>query len=476
MSLPRIMIASLRGGSGKTVISMGITAAWKSRGQKIIPFKKGPDYIDAGWLAMAAGHPCYNLDPFLMEKGLVIHSFQSQAQKGDLALTEGNRGLFDGIDPQGTYSTAELAKLLKCPLVLILDCTKSTRTVAAMALGCRNMDPELDLSGVILNHLAGSRHETIIRQSVERYTGLPVLGAIPRLSSSHFPERHLGLLPFQEHPEVEKAVESARKMAEDYIDLDRLETIALGAPPQSAFIPYPVSRNQGESTSASPVFGVIQDAAFQFYYPENLEALEKAGLKVVFLNALSGDFPSNLDGLYIGGGFPESQAFLLAQNIPFRQALKTAIEQGLPVYAECGGLMYLGESITYQGNTYPMVGALPVTFVLEKKPLGHGYTTIRVQKENPYFPVGKTLKGHEFHYSRISNWTTSRISPVFEMLKGYGLDGKGDGITYKNVLASYTHLHALGCPEWAQTLKKEAEKYRALSSRGESEERQLKLG
>ena len=465
MSLPRIMIASLRGGSGKTVISMGITAAWKSRGSKVIPFKKGPDYIDAGWLAMAAGHPCYNLDPFLMEKGLVIHSFQSRAQGGDISLTEGNRGLFDGIDPQGTYSTAELAKLLKTPLVLILDCTKSTRTVAAMALGCQHIDPDLDLKGVILNHLVGSRHERIVRQSIENYTGLPVLGAIPRLSSSHFPERHLGLLPFQEHPEVEKAVGSARKMAQDYIDLNRLEELAREAPDQKAFIPHSLGRGNGVMTSARPSFGVIQDAAFQFYYPENLEALERSGVKLVFLNALSGYFPTNLNGLYIGGGFPESQAFRLAQNGPFRQALKAAIEAGLPVYAECGGLMYLGETITYQERTYPMVGTLPVSFVLEKKPLGHGYTMVKVQKENPFFPVGKVLKGHEFHYSRISNWNNRRISPVFEMLKGYGLDGRGDGITYKNVLASYTHLHALGCPEWALTLKEQAEKYRIKSAR-----------
>jgi cobyrinic acid a,c-diamide synthase len=444
---------------------MGITAAWKSRGRKVIPFKKGPDYIDAGWLAMAAGHPCFNLDPFLMEKGRILHSFQYRAQNGELSLTEGNRGLFDGIDPQGTYSTAELAKLLKTPLVLIVDCTKSTRTVAAMVLGCRQFDPDLMLKGVILNYLAGSRHETIIRKSIEKYTGLPVLGAIPRMSSFHFPERHLGLLPFQEHPEVEKAVESARKMAEDYLDLNGLQAMALEAPAQRAFIPHPGARKgEGEIHSASPVFGVIQDAAFQFYYPENLEALEKAGLRLVFLNALSGDFPDHLDGLYIGGGFPESQALLLTQNGSFRQALKEAIEEGLPVYAECGGLMYLGEAIIYQGKTFPMVGALPVTFALEKKPQGHGYTMVKVQKENPFFPVGKTLKGHEFHYSRILEGASSQITPVFEMVKGYGLDGRGDGITYKNVLASYTHLHALGCPEWAQALKEQAERFRDLSS------------
>jgi cobyrinic acid a,c-diamide synthase len=474
MSLPRIMIASLRGGSGKTVISMGILAAWKSRGHRVIPFKKGPDYIDAGWLAMAAGHPCYNLDPFLMETGVVVHSFQYRAQEGDFSLTEGNRGLFDGINPQGAYSTAELAKLLKTPLVLIVDCTKSTRTVAAMVLGCRQFDPDLDLQGVLLNHLAGSRHETVIRQSIETYCGLPVLGAIPRMSSSHFPERHLGLLPFQEHPEVEKALASARKMAEDCIDLERLQSLASQAPAQKAFIPHPACLTSGKGKTTGPSIGVIQDAAFQFYYPENLEALEKAGARLVFLNALSGEFPHDLDGLYIGGGFPESQALLLTENGPFRLALKGAIEEGLPVYAECGGLMYLGEAITYQGLTYPMVGALPVTFVLEKKPQGHGYTMIKVQKENPFFPVGTTIKGHEFHYSRISNWTGESVSPVFEMLKGYGLDGKGDGITYKNVLATYTHLHALGCPEWAQSFTKQAESYRVLSIHKTREP--LKLG
>lgn len=460
------MMASLRGGSGKTVISMGILAAWKARGRKVIPFKKGPDYIDAGWLAMAAGHPCFNLDPFLMKKGTVLHSFQYRAQKGEVAVIEGNRGLFDGINPQGTYSTAELAKLLKSPLVLIVDCTKTTRTVAAMVLGCQQFDPDLHLKGVILNQLAGSRHETIIRQAVEAYSGLPVLGAIPRLSSSHFPERHLGLLPFQEHPEAEKALGAARKMAESYIDLDRLQVLAFDAPMMKAIIPHPVGVKTGVSPLSQPLIGIIQDEAFQFYYPENLEALEKAGTKLVFLNALSGEFPAGLDGLYIGGGFPESQALLLAQNDPFRLALKEAIEEGLPVYAECGGLMYLGEKLIYQDKVFPMVGALPLTFILEKRPQGHGYTMVKVQKENPFFPKGMVLKGHEFHYSRVLDWDSCRISPVFKMVKGHGLDGSGDGIVYKNVLASYTHLHALGCPEWARAMRDQAERYRGFPAGG----------
>lgn len=414
---------------------------------------------------MAAGRPCFNLDPFLMGKKTVIHSFQHRAQTGELSLIEGNRGLFDGINPQGTYSTAQLAKMLKTPLVLIVDCTKTTRTVAALILGCQQFDPDLNLKGIVLNYIAGSRHETIIRKTIEHYCGLPILGAIPRMASSHFPERHLGLLPFQEHPEAEKAVQSAQKMAEGYLDLEGLKTLASGATFMKSFIPHPVWLKKAGASLAKPLIGVIQDEAFQFYYPENLEALEKAGAKLVFLNALTGGFPTELDGLYIGGGFPETQALMLARNDSFRRALKEAIEEGMPVYAECGGLMYLGKTLVYQGESYPMVGVFPLTFVLEKRPQGHGYTQIRVVEGNPFFPVGTNLKGHEFHYSRVLDWDSCRMTPVFGMVKGFGLDGLGDGIVYKNVLATYTHLHALGSPGWAQALGEKAGRYQEGKSR-----------
>ncbi len=458
MGLPRIMTASLRGGSGKTVLSMGMAAAWKAKGIQVVPFKKGPDYIDAGWLAMAAGTPCFNLDPYLQGKKKALRSFQERSQGGELSLIEGNRGLFDGINPRGIYSTAELAKLLQAPVVLIVDCTKTTRTVAAMILGCLHLDPDLDLKGVILNHIARSRHESIIRRAVKKYCRLPILGVIPRMPSSQFPERHLGLLPFQEHPEVEKAVFSARKLAEDYIDLDGLLRLAREAPPMRASGPL-IPSSPTRPSLASPKIGIIQDQAFQFYYPENIEALTREGAELIFLNALSGAFPSSLDALYIGGGFPETQALLLARNKPFRRALKKAIEAGLPVYGECGGLMYLGKTLIYQGRSFPMVGALPLTFVLEKRPQGHGYTTLTVRKENPFFPVGTVLKGHEFHYSRVLNWETAGVTPVFEMIKGSGLDGSGDGVAYKNLLASYTHLHALGSPIWAKALVKRAREH-----------------
>jgi cobyrinic acid a,c-diamide synthase len=200
--------------------------------------------------------------------------------------------------------------------------------------------------------------------------------------------------------------------------------------------------------------------AFQFYYPENLEALEKEGAELAFLDALSGNFPADLDGLYIGGGFPETQALLLAENRGFRAALKKAVQAGLPVYAECGGLMYLGRGIIYKDKTHPMVGVLPLTFVLERRPQGHGYTRLKVVKANPFFPVGMVLKGHEFHYSRIANWKPEKIPTVFEMQKGSGLDGTVDGICTRNLLATYTHLHALGTPFWARGLVASARAFR----------------
>jgi len=456
MSLSRLMIASLRGGSGKTVMTMGILASWKAQGLEVVPFKKGPDYIDSGWLAKAADHPCFNLDPFLMGKREVIRSFRQRA--GSFSIIEGNRGLFDGIDPHGTFSTAQTAKALKAPVILVVDCTKTTRTVAAMVLGCRTLDPDLDLRGVILNNLAGARHEQVTRKAVEEYTRLPVFGAVPRLPSTTFPERHLGLLPVPEHPETMKAVETARRLAEDYLDLEGLKAIAQGASPLRAIRSLKGEKFFSRGGGEDPIIGVIEDRAFQFYYPENLEALERAGARLKFLDALRGDFPKELDGLYIGGGFPETQAVLLARNRSFRRALNKAVEDGLPVYAECGGLMYLGKALEYQGRTYPMVGVFPLKFILEKRPQGHGYTQVQVIGENPFFPPGKKIRGHEFHYSRIQGGP-SDLAPVFRMIKGTGLDGKGDGLVHKNVLAAYTHLHALGTPEWAPALVHAARTY-----------------
>lgn len=484
MDFPRILISALRGGSGKTILSIGIIAAWKALGRQVIPFKKGPDYIDAGWLALAAGRPCHNLDTFLVEKDQILHSFFLHSSKGDIAVIEGNRGLYDGIDIEGSTSTAELAKLLNAPVVLCIDCTKSTRTMAAAILGCMKFDPDVNIKGVIINRVAGPRHEKILRNSIEHHCKIPVLGAIPKLDWQNFPERHMGLLPTPEHEWAKDSIDAASQIANRYLDLEALVAVAddAGALPISAelreSIQLPslsgisalpqqasISPAEAESTLHSdqhirPRIGIIKDSAFQFYYPENIEALEAAGAETIFISPLVNDNIPPVDALYIGGGFPETHARQLAENVTFRQQLKTLAQKGLPIYAECGGLMYLGEELILDEKSFPMAGVLPVVFGFSRRPQGHGYTIITVEQPNPYFKVGTQLKGHEFHYSRVLKWRGADKDLVFAMKRGAGFVNRRDGVCYKNVLATYTHIHALGTPSWAISMVRKAASYK----------------
>ena len=462
MDFPRILISALRGGSGKTILSIGIAAAWKAVGKRIIPFKKGPDYIDAGWLALAAGRPCYNLDTYLVTKENILRSFFLHSITGGISVIEGNRGLYDGIDIKGSTSTAELAKLLKMPVILCIDCTKSTRTMAAAVMGCRQFDPDVDIKGVIINRVAGPRHEKILRKNIEHYCHIPVLGAIPKLDWKNFPERHLGLVPTPEHDCAKDAIDAASQIARRYLDLEALAAVADNA----AALSFSAELQENTRHPASsiphprPRIGVIKDSAFQFYYPENIEALEAEGAEIVFVSPLMSDKIPPVDALYIGGGFPETHARQLAENISFRKQLKALAENGLPIYAECGGLMYLGEALVLDEGTFPMAGVLPVVFGFSKKPQGHGYTVVTVEQENPYFKVGSEIKGHEFHYSKVLKWRGTDGDFAFAMKRGTGFIHKRDGVCYKNVLATYTHIHALGTPSWAVSMVRKAASYK----------------
>jgi cobyrinic acid a,c-diamide synthase len=465
---PRLIIAALRGGSGKTIVSIGIIAALRGRGHSVAPFKKGPDYIDAGWLALAAGRPCYNLDTFLLDADLIRRSFCFHALSFDLALIEGNRGLFDGIDLDGATSTAELAKLLKAPVVMCVDCTKTTRTMAAVISGCVQFDPDASIRGVILNRVAGSRHESILRRSIEHYSGVPVIGAVPKLGRQIFPERHMGLVPTPEHGWAADSIQSIARIAAQHINLDALTRIAREASPMGdTCISSDVDRLTGRPAdrgSFSARIGILKDAAFQFYYPENIDALQAAGAQIVFVSPLREETLPDVDGLYIGGGFPETHAQELAANTGFSRRLRELVEGGFPVYAECGGLMYLGEELVLEGKSFPMAGVLPLSFGLFKRPQGHGYTVVAVEGENPYYPVGAEVRGHEFHYSRVLRWSGSESDFVFKMQRGAGIHGDRDGIVHKNVLATYTHIHALGNPGWASALVRNAVAYRSRRS------------
>ena len=478
MSAPRILIAGLRGGSGKTLVSLGLVAAWRKEGRSVAPYKKGPDYIDAAWLSATAATPCRNLDLFLMSPEAVLQSFVDTSATADVAVIEGNRGLYDGVDAQGSYSTAEMAKLLRAPVVLTIDCSKTTRTVAALVLGCQHLDPDVPLAGVILNQVAGDRHESVLREAIEEICDLPVLGAIRRMPRQFFPERHLGLVPPQEHEQHASSIDQVANVAQQYLDLEALwqvarDTAPLADPGQlAADAPLGAAAPHGPSLGKisaaeeprSPGvarIGIFRDAAFQFYYPENLEALVREGAELVEITPLRDEELPDVDALYIGGGFPETLALRLAANQSFRAALRQAIEDGLPVYAECGGAVYLGETLIFEAKEYDMVGALPVIFAFRKKPQGHGYVALETVEDNPFYAVGDSIRGHEFHYTYMKSPQAEELTFAFQVTRGHGFDGKKDGICHRNVLASYTHVHALGTETWAPALVRAAVGFRS---------------
>jgi len=442
-----LVIAGLAGGSGKSVISVGLTAALVRNGKRVVPFKKGPDYIDAGWLKLAAGHKCYNLDPYLMTEAAIRRSFLLHSGGADMAIVEGNRGLYDGVTPEGGYSTAELSLSLQMPILLVVNCTKTTRTVAAMVLGCQKLDERLDIRGVILNQIGTFRHQDIITQAVESATGLPVLGAVPRMKRDIFPMRHLGVTPHQEYEGSGAALDFLAATMQENLDLERITAIM--APIETHYsAPAPAQEEEKSSCSRLRI-GIFMDAAFQFYYSENLEALQGLGAELIMIDALTAPVLPPLDGLYIGGGFPETNARELAANTAFRESVKDAAQKGLPIYAECGGLIYLGESIIFEGQEYPLTGVFPIRFGMAKKPQAHGYSHFTVVGANPFYPVGTEIKGHEFRYSTILDWQGQPELLPLKMLRGQGFMAGYDGLTMNNVLALYTHVHADGAPQWA---------------------------
>jgi cobyrinic acid a,c-diamide synthase len=460
LSIPRVLVAGLRGGSGKTLVSLGLVAAWKSTGVIVAPFKKGPDYIDAAWLTRAAGAACRNLDLFLMSPNAVLRSMAESVAYAQVAVIEGNRGLFDGMDTEGSCSTAELAKLLDAPVLLTVDCTKATRTVAALVLGCQRMDPAVRISGVVLNRIGGARHERIVRSSIERSCGIPVVGAIPKLPGELFPERHLGLVPPQESADIATPIAAAAAAAEKHLDLQAMLQIARDAPS----VPteqHPAELDDREKVDtaipgAKAKIGIFRDSAFQFYYPENIEALVAAGAEIIAVSPIRDRELPYIDALYIGGGFPETLATQLADNVTFRWHLARAIAGGLPVYAECGGAVYLGERLVFDDDEYPMVGALPVTYAFDEKPRGHGYVELEAVGDNPFYAVGDKLRGHEFHYTYPLTGSMRGVKFAFRVRRGYGFDGQHDGVCRHNILALYTHMHALGVPAWAPSLVRAA--------------------
>lgn len=440
---PRVVIAAPQGRSGKTIVSIGLCAAFTRRGLSVQPFKKGPDYIDPSWLAAAANRSCRNIDPFLIAEEAWLASFQRACQGADLAVIEAAMGLYDGFDLDGLGSSAQVARLLLAPVILVVNTARVTRSIAAIITGYQHFEPDTNIAGVILNNVSGSRHESKLVAAVERYCGIPVLGSIPRDHNLNIGERHLGLIPGKEVDDSAAIIDRIQCCLEAHLDLDGI--LAIASKSEACWV---ADATEPEARAPLVQIGVMVDRVFTFYYPENLEALHRAGANLVFIDSLRDQQLPDINGLYIGGGFPELFLEKLEANSSLRQDIAQAIEDGLPVYAECAGLMYLCRYIYWRGRRYEMVGVIPGEVQMYQQPQGHGYVVVEVIDDNPLFPVGLILRGHEFHYSRLSKLNDLKFA--YRMRRGRGIDGEVDAITYKNVFAAYTHLHALGVPQWAE--------------------------
>jgi len=439
----RFLISAAHKSSGKTTVSIGLAAALRARALTVQPYKKGPDYIDPLWLGLAAGRRCRNLDFFLSPHDELHNQFSRYGWDADVCLVEGNKGLYDGLDLEGSNSNAALARLLGLPVILVLDARGMTRGIAPLILGYQAFDREINIAGVILNKLGGKRHESKLRAVIEHYTDVPVIGAIQDDPRLQLVERHLGLMPANETRAAERHVAEIADVVAASVDLDRL----LAMTQTDAALPRPAPQLVA---SEPPVrIAVAQDAAFGFYYADDFDALRAAGAEIVPLDTLRDPHLPACDGLFIGGGFPESFLDRLEANAALRAEILDAIEGGLPTYAECGGLMYLARSISWQGKTARMVGAIAGDVVMHAKPVGRGYVMLQPTAAHPWQQAtdAPVLRAHEFHYSSIENLPPATRF-AYDMKRGHGVDGAHDGIVYKNLLASYTHLRATAGCDW----------------------------
>jgi cobyrinic acid a,c-diamide synthase len=365
-------------------------------------------------------------------------------QDADIALIEGNKGLYDGLDLEGSNSNAALATLTRTPVVLVLDARGMTRGIAPLILGYQAFDPDVSIAGVILNQLGGSRHEAKLRAVIEHYTEVPVLGAVHRDPALEIVERHLGLIPSNEDAAARGRIDAIGRRIADQADLDGLIAAAGGSALE--FGPLPPAGSAGEPVR----IGIARDAAFGFYYPDDLDTLERAGAILVPIDTLRDAQLPDIDGLFIGGGFPESRMRELEANGALRAQIRDAIAGGLPAYAECGGLMYLARSLSWRDTRCEMVGAIPGDVIMHERPQGRGYVRLRESTRSPWpdpRPAG-VIAAHEFHYSSLEN-VPPGLDYAYEVMRGTGIDGRHDGLIINNLIACYSHMRDTAQHHWA---------------------------
>lgn len=444
--IPRIVIAATQSGSGKTTIVTGLLAALKERGLKVQSYKVGPDYIDPGYHEIASGRPGHNLDTWLVTEEKLAEIFARTADDADIAIIEGVMGLYDG-GKNGISSTASVSKLLDAPVLLVINAKSMGESAAALALGFKQYDPTVNIAGVILNRLGSPTHRQMIEEALEKLD-IPVYGAVGRNDKMNMPERHLGLLPVQENNSEEEVVAEIGRTVGASVDIERIIELAESAPE----IELPVRKALPASKRAR--IAVARDDAFTFYYPESIYQLEVEGAEIVPFSPLHDKSLPEVDGLILGGGFPEMFASELYNNESMRESISKAAEGGMPIYAECGGFMYLmREMIDFDGNHFPMTGIVPGSVTMNKKLQTVGYVAATMEKDTVLGRKGTVLHGHEFHFSSECApesidpeeypraFTFQRMRKIPPYLAGYA---KG------NILGSYLHLHFAGSPDAAK--------------------------
>lgn len=438
--MSRLLISAAHKSSGKTTVSIGLAASLAARGSQVQGFKKGPDYIDPLWLERASGRPVFNLDFNTQAPDEMRSLFAARQSRTGINIIEGNKGLHDGVDTGGSDSTAALARLLDSPVVLVVDTSGMTRGIAPLLLGYQAFDPRVSIAGVVLNQVANARQEQKLRAAIETYTDIPVLGALPRAPAVIVKERHLGLTTPGDANGPETRIAAIRDAVEAGIDIDAITAVARNAP-RLAPIGLPVMRHDPTAVTIA----IARDDAFCFYYPDDLEALERAGARLAFFSPMHDSKLPHADGLVIGGGFPETHLEALEANAPMRHAIRRAIETGMPVHAECGGLMYLSRSISHEGRRGEMVGAIGADAVMKAQPQGRGLVVLESTVPNSNLAVS----AHEFHYARLEN-LDAEPRYAWRVTRGTGIDGAHDGIINNNMVATFSHFRDTSRHHWAR--------------------------
>ena len=448
--MQRLFISAAHKSSGKTTLTLGLCAALHARGLNVQPYKKGPDYIDPMWLSRASKRDCHNLDFQTMSDDEILATLSHYSKDADISLIEGNKGLFDGVALDGSNSNAAVAELSKTPIVLVIDTQGMTRGIAPLLLGYQAFNKKINIAGVILNKVGGPRHEQKLRDVIKQYTDIKVIGAVPRIKELNITERHLGLIPSNESTNTDEVISKIASVIEKHIDLDLFIKVAATA----ETIPATTYQLPINEKPISLKVGIARDAAFGFYYPGDLNAFRAEGVELIEFDTLKDKSLPKVDGLFIGGGFPESWMKELEANKSLRNQIKDAIESGLPVYAECGGLMYLCQSIEWNGSTAQMVGAITADIQMNERPQGRGYVSLKQTKDFLWTKKisENTIPAHEFHYSGIKDLKSldsgSKVKYAYEMKRGSGITGTNDGLIYKNLLANYAHLRDTSRNHW----------------------------